>query len=138
MLNLTPEVNLDQAFKKAKCERTLSKEIILAAAESLTAKGSKISLRKIAKEAGCAPPSIYYYFDGKQEIFFALFQQLFVNDDVIDFVKMESHLKDNHNLFRAMFSSESTNIDINQYLTTDLAQNHAESIIGRLILSGGK
>lgn len=35
----------------------------------------QLSLRKIAKETGCAAPSIYYYFNNKQAIVIGLWEQ---------------------------------------------------------------
>lgn len=130
------EERLDDAKKKQN-KNMITRENILASAKKLALSGSRISMRAIAKENNCAPPSMYYYFKNKKAIFSRLFEDLFVKENVIDFTVMESYLKKHTNMFNAMFSS-GENININQYLKTEYDQNHAESIIGRLILSGGK
>ena len=51
--------------------------ILISARKVLTEQGiDKLSLRKIAAEAGCAAPSIYYYFKNKQEIVAGLWQEV--------------------------------------------------------------
>lgn len=56
----------------------IKKENILESARKvLTEQGiSKLSLRKIAAETGCAAPSIYYYFKNKQEIVAGLWEEI--------------------------------------------------------------
>lgn len=56
----------------------IKKENILESARKvLTEQGiSKLSLRKIAAETGCAAPSIYYYFKNKQEIVAGLWEEV--------------------------------------------------------------
>lgn len=48
-------------------------------------------MRKIADEVGIKPPSIYFFFKNKEELFVAAFKQLLDNH----FEKMELILKDN-------------------------------------------
>ncbi len=59
----------------------IKKENILESARKvLTEQGiSKLSLRKIAAETGCAAPSIYYYFKNKQEIVAGLWEEVAPN-----------------------------------------------------------
>lgn len=56
----------------------IKKENILESARKvLSEQGiSKLSLRKIAAETGCAAPSIYYYFRNKQEIVAGLWEDI--------------------------------------------------------------
>lgn len=56
----------------------IKKENILESARKvLSEQGiSKLSLRKIAAETGCAAPSIYYYFRNKQEIVAGLWEAI--------------------------------------------------------------
>ncbi|TXR54242.1 TetR/AcrR family transcriptional regulator [Reinekea thalattae] len=56
----------------------IKKENILESARTvLTEQGiNKLSLRKIAAQAGCAAPSIYYYFKNKQEIVAGLWEEI--------------------------------------------------------------
>lgn len=56
----------------------IKKEHILDSARKvLSEQGiSKLSLRKIAAETGCAAPSIYYYFRNKQEIVAGLWEDI--------------------------------------------------------------
>lgn len=56
----------------------IKKEHILDSARKvLSEQGiSKLSLRKIAAETGCAAPSIYYYFRNKQEIVAGLWEAI--------------------------------------------------------------
>ncbi|WP_363322154.1 TetR/AcrR family transcriptional regulator [Sporosarcina highlanderae] len=49
------------------------------------------TMRKIADEVGIKPPSIYFFFKNKEELFVAAFKQLLDNH----FEKMELILKDN-------------------------------------------
>ncbi|BCE03361.1 TetR/AcrR family transcriptional regulator [Marinicellulosiphila megalodicopiae] len=58
----------------------ISKDAILNACEKLIlANEPKVSLRKIASQIGCAPPSIYYYFKNKTEILQALWDRVLEN-----------------------------------------------------------
>ncbi|WP_108162759.1 TetR/AcrR family transcriptional regulator [Saccharospirillum sp. MSK14-1] len=56
----------------------IKKENILESARNvLSQQGiTKLSLRKIAAETGCAAPSIYYYFRNKQEIVAGLWEAI--------------------------------------------------------------
>ena len=55
----------------------ISKDSILNACEKLIqSNDSSISMRKIAGQIGCAPPSIYYYFENKTQILQALWERV--------------------------------------------------------------
>ena len=55
----------------------ISKDSILNACEKLILTNeASISMRKIAAQIGCAPPSIYYYFDSKTQILQALWDRV--------------------------------------------------------------
>ena len=55
----------------------ISKDAILNACEKLILSNeSSISMRKIAGQIGCAPPSIYYYYANKAQILQALWERV--------------------------------------------------------------
>ena len=55
----------------------ISKDAILNACEKLIlSNDASISMRKIAGQIGCAPPSIYYYFENKAQILQALWDRV--------------------------------------------------------------
>ena len=68
--------------------------ILISARKVLSEQGiDKLSLRKIAAEAGCAAPSIYYYFKNKQEIVAGLWEEIVPS--------LESSIMDAEDKYRA-------------------------------------
>lgn len=135
MINQTPGQILDKAFKNS---TKISRIKIVEATLELAKKGKLISLRKIALEANCSPPSIYYYFKNKKEIMTDLFVMLFVDNNEINFDDMSVYFNDHINVFNAMFNSGETNIDVNPFIRSKPEFDHIGNMIGAFILKGAQ
>lgn len=68
---------------RRKVEKELTREIIMDAASNLFAeKGyQQVSMRQIAKKLNCSHGAIYYHFNNKAELFYALVEHHFVRLD---------------------------------------------------------
>jgi AcrR family transcriptional regulator len=82
-----------------KTDAMIKKENILESARKvLSEQGiSKLSLRKIAAETGCAAPSIYYYFRNKQEIVAGLWEA--IAPDLLQQLTQEENKEDAYRQF---------------------------------------
>ena len=123
----------NQPFNNSK---KISKSIIIEATIALAKKGGSISLRKIAAQANCAPPSIYYYFRNKKQIMTAVFEHIFLKEGVeINIDEITKYFNENMSVFDAMFSGD-TNVDGYKYVDTSGKEGAFALMIGTLILEG--
>jgi AcrR family transcriptional regulator len=116
----------------------ITKERILNAALELAKTGGALSMRKIAAQAKCAPPSIYHYFDKKSDVTFSLFNKLFVREGMIQVKEFVNYCNENLNVFNAMFNDGETNINIKNLVDelSESEQNEFVYSVGFFIIDG--
>ncbi|MHA7881432.1 MAG: TetR/AcrR family transcriptional regulator [Saccharospirillum sp.] len=117
----------------------IKKEHILESARKvLSEQGiSKLSLRKIAAETGCAAPSIYYYFRNKQEIVAGLWED--IADGLLSQLKQQ---EDKEAAYRAFWLSRPddfklfiTQPDYYPYVVDSEAYRAVEGLMGERLPS---
>lgn len=114
------------------------KELILEAAQELMCKmsGKDISVNLIAKQAGIAKGSVYYYFESKDEIIDAVVEKCYKNaihEFFREFNSEKSALQKINLLFNSIikseFSNKEKNLIVNLHLSDDLVLHHKMKMI---------